>query len=418
MPLGMMRPCPRSSGLTKRMCRRLRCPLGGRLGRLLLTIGVTNVISLLNYRVSLFLVERFHGLSAAGTYSVAVTVAELLWLLSSSVTVSAYARIGHPDVRVASAMTVQAVRINVLATLVAAPILLAGAWWALPWVMGRRTRLHCGLWRPCCPVAAYAAASSLSAFYTNHLGKPHLSGAIAGLSLLTSLLAGLVLVPRWGPTGAALASSSGYFWPLRGLCRVPASCQLAFTRPVDAGTDPRSGTIAFTMSILLQRLKHPVVRLLSVFTGPRIVYGWQNTAGTYCPHTRVSTHTCFEGREGLTLGDHVFIGHFNRIDGSNGLVIEEGCQITNYASILTHSSHRSVRAMGRRYVNEAKPHGYVRRATRIGAYSFIGPHSVIAPGAQIGKGVIVQGATALYRARCLTSPLSAPRCPASGGDHG
>lgn len=96
------------------------------------TIGLTNVISLLNYRASLFLVERFHGLATAGTYSVSVTVAELLWLLSSSVTVSAYARIGHPDVRVASAMTVQAVRINVLATLLAAPVLLAGAWWALP----------------------------------------------------------------------------------------------------------------------------------------------------------------------------------------------------------------------------------------------------------------------------------------------
>ena len=145
------------------------------------------------------------------------------------------------------------------------------------------------------------------------------------------------------------------------------------------------------MSFFIQRLKHPVVRLLSVFTGPRIVYGWRNANGDICPHTRVSTHTSFEGVDKLVLGDHVFIGHFNRIDGSNGLVIEEGCQVTNYASILTHSSHRSVRAMGRRYVHDGKPLGYVRRATRIGAYSFIGPHSVIAPGAQIGKGVIVHG---------------------------
>ncbi|MFN4266739.1 MAG: acyltransferase [Aquabacterium sp.] len=145
------------------------------------------------------------------------------------------------------------------------------------------------------------------------------------------------------------------------------------------------------MSRLIQRLKRPLSRFLSLFSGPRILYGWQNREGAYCPHTRVSTHTSFEGVEGLTLGDHVFIGHFNRIDGSNGLVIEEGCQVTNFVSILTHSSHRSVRIMGRRYIHEAKPTGYVRRATRIGAYSFIGPHSVIAPGAQIGKGVIVQG---------------------------
>lgn len=145
------------------------------------------------------------------------------------------------------------------------------------------------------------------------------------------------------------------------------------------------------MSHLIQRLKRPVARCLALFTGPRILYGWKNSNGSYCPHSRVSSHTSFEGVEGLTLGDHVFIGHFNRIDGSNGLVIEEGCQVTNFVSILTHSSHRSVRVMGRRYIHEAMPVGYVRRATRIGAYSFIGPHSVIAPGAQIGKGVIVQG---------------------------
>jgi O-antigen/teichoic acid export membrane protein len=139
--------------------------------RFVLTIGITNVVSLLNYRASLFLVEHFKGLSEVGTYSVAVTVAELLWLLSSSVTVSAYSRIGNPDRAIASSMTVQAVRIN---------------------------------------VPAYAAASSLSAFYTNHLGKPQLSGSIAGLSLAISFGAGCVLVPWLGALGAAMASSLGY----------------------------------------------------------------------------------------------------------------------------------------------------------------------------------------------------------------
>ncbi|HET6786537.1 MAG TPA: acyltransferase [Aquabacterium sp.] len=144
------------------------------------------------------------------------------------------------------------------------------------------------------------------------------------------------------------------------------------------------------MSALRQRLIRILARLLSVATGPRVVYGWRNADGSYCPSTRVSTHTCFEHPKGLTLGDHVFVGHFNRIDGSNGLVIEEGVQITNYVSVLSHSSHRSVRIMGRRYIGHPDPLGYVRRATHIGAYSFIGPHCIIAPGARIGKGVIVQ----------------------------
>lgn len=179
--------------------------------RFVATIGVTNVVSLLNYRASLFLVERFHGLGAVGTYSVAVTVAELLWLLSQSVTVSAYARIGNPDVGIASSMTVQAVRINVLATVLAAPILLALAWWGLPLVMGPAyadSVLPLAALLP--GVAAYAAASSLSAFYTNHLGRPHLSGGIAGLSLAVSFGLGWVLVPVWGALGAGVSSSVGY----------------------------------------------------------------------------------------------------------------------------------------------------------------------------------------------------------------
>lgn len=179
--------------------------------RFVATIGVTNVVSLLNYRASLFLVERFHGLETVGTYSVSVTVAELLWLLSSSVTVSVYARIGHPDRAIAAGMAVHAVRINVLATLVAAPLLLVGAWWALPLVLGEAYQASLLPLAALLPgVAAYAAASSLSAFYTNHLGRPQLSGAIAGLSLLISFGLGLWWVPTGGAVGAALASSAGY----------------------------------------------------------------------------------------------------------------------------------------------------------------------------------------------------------------
>ena len=156
------------------------------------------------------------------------------------------------------------------------------------------------------------------------------------------------------------------------------------------------------MTHFRQSLVRHLARIWSLFSGPRILYGWRNgahagegtvgqgMAGTYRPHSRFSTHASFENPERLALGDHVFIGHFNRIDASCGLCIEEGVQLTNYISVLSHSSHRSVRIMGSTYTHHLQPLAYVRRATRIGAYSFIGPHSVIAPGANIGKGVIVQ----------------------------
>ena len=87
----------------------------------------------------------------------------------------------------------------------------SGAWWALPRVMGEAYAASLMPLAALLPgVAAYAAASSLSAFYTNHLGRPQLSGGIAGLSLAVSFGLGLVLVPRLGALGAGLASSLGY----------------------------------------------------------------------------------------------------------------------------------------------------------------------------------------------------------------
>jgi acetyltransferase-like isoleucine patch superfamily enzyme len=124
----------------------------------------------------------------------------------------------------------------------------------------------------------------------------------------------------------------------------------------------------------------------------RIVFGERDAGGPLLASTRISPSTCIEHPEGLTLGDHVFIGHFNLIEASHGVRIDEGVQITNFVSVLTHSSHRSLRLMGTAYVRglaEGRP-GFVSGPVHIGAWSFIGPHSVIEASTRIGKGSLVE----------------------------
>ncbi|WP_416400375.1 acyltransferase [Alicycliphilus denitrificans] len=122
----------------------------------------------------------------------------------------------------------------------------------------------------------------------------------------------------------------------------------------------------------------------------RMVFGEQGRAGRRLPHTRIAPSTCIEGAQGLDLADHVFIGQFNFLDATAGLRIAEGVQITNFVSIVTHSSHRSIRLLGRSYADHAGDMpGYVRAPVEIGAYSFIGPHSVVEAGSHIGRGVVV-----------------------------
>ena len=117
----------------------------------------------------------------------------------------------------------------------------------------------------------------------------------------------------------------------------------------------------------------------------RVVFGERGR-----PYTRVAPSTCIEGEAGLELADHVFIGQFNFIDASAGLVIEEGVQITNFCSIVTHSTHDALRVNGRRSATlGGELPGYRKGPIRLGAYSFVGPHSLIEPGATLGRGAIL-----------------------------
>ena len=85
---------------------------------------------------------------------------------------------------------------------------------------------------------------------------------------------------------------------------------------------------------------------------PRIIYRYRHN-GRVIPTTRVSSSAVITHPKTLTLGSSVFIGHFNFIESSNGITIEDGVQLTNYISVLTHSSHQSIRLYGYEYMNHA-----------------------------------------------------------------
>ena len=175
------------------------------------TIGLTNLIALLNYRVGLFVVERLLGLSATGVYSIAVVVAELLWFVSGSLTQAVYSRIGTPQAQRAAATTTRAVQLGVAALLLVAPLLWLLSAWVVPRVLGPAygdSLLPLALLLP--GVLLFGGASALSAYFTNHAGRPQVPAQVAALSLLLNAALSLLLVPHWGMAGVAAAASVAY----------------------------------------------------------------------------------------------------------------------------------------------------------------------------------------------------------------
>lgn len=121
---------------------------------------------------------------------------------------------------------------------------------------------------------------------------------------------------------------------------------------------------------------------------PQMIYGYEQR-GQWLKDTRLGSSTTIVGKEGLTLGDNVFIGQFNFIEATNEIHIKEGCQITNYVSIVTHSSHIAIRLYGDQYRNTQEPLAYNKGKVLIGEYTFVGPHVTIMPETTIGKGSVV-----------------------------
>jgi O-antigen/teichoic acid export membrane protein len=175
------------------------------------TIGLTNLIGLLNYRVGLFVVERQLGLTATGVYSIAVVVAELLWFVSGSLTQATYGRIGTPERAQAAAVTVRVVHLGVTVLLAAAPVLWLAAHWLVPRVLGPaylESLLPLAVLLP--GALLFGGASALSAYFTNHAGLPQVSAWAAFGSLVANASLSMLLVPRLGTVGAAIAASVSY----------------------------------------------------------------------------------------------------------------------------------------------------------------------------------------------------------------
>lgn len=90
------------------------------------------------------------------------------------------------------------------------------------------------------------------------------------------------------------------------------------------------------------------------------------------------------------IGAGTWIGAFTVIDGSGGLTIGRGCDISSGAQIYTHSS-------ARRCVS-ARAHAAVERApVRIGDHVFVGAGAVVSMGVTIGDHSVVAAGAVVTR---------------------
>lgn len=173
--------------------------------------GLADLVSFFNYRVDALALNALRGPEEVGIYSVAVQVAEGLWFISSAVGVVIYARVGSLPRAEAAALTAQAMRHAVFVIAVLALGLMAVSGVLFPLLFGSDYRDAVGAFRLLAPgIVIFGLGRIFSTYFTNALGKPRVPLLIAATSLAIGLPLCLLLIPRWGMNGAAVATTLSY----------------------------------------------------------------------------------------------------------------------------------------------------------------------------------------------------------------
>lgn len=164
---------------------------------------------ILNYRLDMLILQALAGPLALGLYSVAVSVAETLWLVPSCVSVVLLPKLTQsPEIRSRATPAICRL-ISVLAVAAAGAMALAAPL-LLPLLYGERFRPALGPLVVLLPgVAVYSVVRVLGADFSSR-GRPGTPSLIAGLSLALTLALDLLLIPRFGAMGAAAASTVAY----------------------------------------------------------------------------------------------------------------------------------------------------------------------------------------------------------------
>jgi O-antigen/teichoic acid export membrane protein len=190
-------------------------PIVDRYGRaialLAFGMGAVQIVNLIGYRVELFVLEHFKGLAQVGIYSIAMQAAEAIWLVPQAVASAVTGPTVHETPAGAVRVTRSACARGLLYTGGIAVAVGALAPVVIPPLFGDEFRGAVRSLALLLPgVVAYAPVNIFVVYLSIRCGRPRLSLLVSVVGLVVTAAMSFVLIPPYGASGAAAASSIGY----------------------------------------------------------------------------------------------------------------------------------------------------------------------------------------------------------------
>ncbi len=171
---------------------------------------VGNLIQLLNYRLDQYIVLLFVSTAGVGIYAVSATVSQSVWFAANAVAAVLMPRLTATDEADAARTTPLVCRNTLLVSALGAVALGVVSPWLVPALFGTEfdKAVRPLLWL--LPGTVALAGSKVLASYVFSQGRPLTNSLITAGALAVTLVADFALIPPFGVTGAAVASSLAY----------------------------------------------------------------------------------------------------------------------------------------------------------------------------------------------------------------
>jgi O-antigen/teichoic acid export membrane protein len=179
-----------------------------------LSLGVRaqagNVATFFNYRLDVFIVNYFLDTSQVGLYAIGVLVSEALWQIPNAIAVALLPRTARTAEAGSIPFTCAVVRHVFLIACASGVAVALFSPFLIPLIFGARFSPSVMVIWWILPGTIALAVGKVMAADLAAREKPEYSSIFATLALIVTVVLDLLLIPRMGITGAALASSVAY----------------------------------------------------------------------------------------------------------------------------------------------------------------------------------------------------------------
>jgi len=174
-------------------------------------VQIGNLVQLLNYRLSYYLLEKFTGTASVGIYSTGSSVAEGMWVISKGLALVQYASISNStDDKYSKNLTVLLLRASLVTVLALLFPMLLIPEALFQFIFGEEF----GEIKMVILTLAFGifvfALSGIFSHYFSGMGNHHINTISALIGFVFTVIGCLILIPALGLIGAGIAASISY----------------------------------------------------------------------------------------------------------------------------------------------------------------------------------------------------------------